>query len=247
MKLNVAGVLSDAWAMAKRDSDVLIGVSGLFLLVPQVAQAMFVASPPPLPVSSSDPVALQAWLDAVTLWSKQNDLLLLVLAVTSVFGSLALFTLYMDRGRPDVSTALRGALAWLPRYVWLALLVTLPVNVGTLLFLIPGLYLKGRLMAVSPAFVAERPLSAIGAFRRSFALTRGNALPLMALACVPLLAGDLVAMPFDAIGHAMDGAPMANPVVAAVIDLCTGLVHTIATVAAILIEIALYRRLSKGI
>lgn len=247
MKLNVAGVLSDAWAMAKRDRDVVIGVSGLFLLVPQVAQAMFVAAPPALPVSSSDPVALQAWLDAVTVWSKQNDLLVLILSVLSLFGSLTLFTLYMERGRPDVATALRSALAWLLRYVLLALLVTLPVNVGTLLFLIPGLYIKGRLMTVGPVFVGERPIGAVAAFRRSFALTRENALPLMALACVPLLAGDLLAMPFDAIGHALDGAPMANPVVAAVIDLCSGLAHTVATVAAILIEIALYRRLSKGI
>jgi hypothetical protein len=131
--------------------------------------------------------------------------------------------------------------------VLLALLVTLPVNFGALLLLIPGLYLKGRLLPVGPAFVAERPLGTIAAWRRSFALTRGHGLVLMALATVPLLAGDVLAVPFDAIGQALNGAPMANPVVAAVLDLCSGAARTVGTVAAILIEIALYRRLSNGI
>lgn len=247
MRLDAAAVLADAWAMARRDRDVLIGVGGVFLLVPQIAQAMFVASPPPLPVAGSDPAALQVWLDLVATWSKQNDLLVLTLALLSLFGTLALFLLYADRGRPDVATALRDALALLPRYVLLALLVTLPVNVGTLLLLIPGLYLKGRLMAAGPAFVAERPLGALATWRRSFALTRGHGLVLMAMACVPLLAGDLLSLPFQAIGSALGGAPMANPVVAAVIDCCTGAARTLATVAAILLEVALYRRLSRGI
>eukprot|EP01037_Dinobryon_pediforme_P029629 gene29629-33341_t len=101
--------------------------------------------------------------------------------------TLALFLLYADRDRPDVATALRQAVPLLPRYVLLALVVTFPVNVASLL-LIPGLYLKGRLMPVGPAFVAERPLGVIAAWRRSFALTRGHGLTLMAFACVPLIA-----------------------------------------------------------
>jgi hypothetical protein len=40
---------------------------------------------------------------------------------------------------------------------------------------------------------------------------------------------------------------MANPVVAAVLDAGIAGGHTLGTVAAVLIEIALYRRLSSGI
>lgn len=247
MKLDLAGVLADAWAMARRDRELLIGVAGVFVLVPQIAQAMFVAKPPALPESGADPAALQAWLDAFTLWSKQNDLMLLAFATIALFGSLVLFTLYVARPRPDVATALRGAVPLLPRYLLLALLVSFPVSVGWALLWLPGLYLKGRLMAVGAAFVAEQPLGTIAAWRRSFALTRGHGLVLMALACVPLVAGRVVALPLEAIGQLLDGAPMANPVVAAVIDCCTGLGYAAATVASILIEVALYRRLSRGI
>ncbi|WP_426263131.1 hypothetical protein [Sphingomonas sp. PWP1-2] len=246
MKLDAAAVLRDAWAMAKRDRDLLIAVGGVFLLVPRVAQVMFVDPTPPLPASSSDPVALQAWLDAVAVWSRHNDLLVLALTLASLFGTLTLLLLYTDRDRPDVAGALRKALPLLPRYILLALVVTFPVNIASLL-LIPGLYLKGRLMPIGPAFVAERPLGVIAAWRRSFALTRGHGLTLMAFACVPLIARDVLALPFELLGSAMNGAPMANPVVAAVLDVCNGGARSVATVAAILLEVALYRRLRSGI
>ena len=247
MTLDVAGVLRDAWAMAKRDRDVLVGVGGLLIFLPEVAQAMFVSTPPALPASGSDPAALQAWIEAATLWSRQNDLLLLTLSVVASFGALVLFLLYTDRNRPDVTGALATGIAFLPRYILLALAIALPVNIGTLLLLIPGLYLKGRLLPVGPLFVAERPIGVFAAWRRSFALTRGNGLILMALALVPLIGGDLLAMPFQLLGGALDGAPMANPVAAAVIDIGVGFGRTLGIVAAILIEVALYRRLNSGI
>jgi len=246
MRLDLAGVLRDAWAMAKRDRDVLIGVGGVLILVPQIAQAMFVTAPPPLPESGSDSAALQAWIEAATVWSRQNDVLLLALALVSLFGAVVLFLLYADRERPAVGSALSTGIAFLPRYVLLALSVTLPVNIGTLLLLLPGLYLKGRLLPIGPLFVAERPLGVFAAWRRSFALTRGHGLALMALACVPLLAGDLLALPFQLLGNALNGAPMANPVVAALLDIGVGVGRTLGVIAAILIEVALYRRLKTG-
>ena len=207
---------------------------------------MFVTAPPPLPGSGSDPAALQGWIEAATAWSRQNDVLLLALTVISLFGALVLFRLYTDRDRPAVGSALSSGFGFLPRYALLALSVTFPVNIATLLLLLPGLYLKGRLLPIAPLFVAERPIGVFAAWRRSFALTRGNGLMLMVLACVPLIGGDLLALPFQSLGSMLDGAPMANPVVAALLDIGVGLGRTIGVIAAILIEVALYRRLNSG-
>lgn len=247
MSLDVAGVLHDAWTMAKRDRELLIGVSGALILVPAIAQEMFVTVPPPLPPSGSDTLALRGWVEAATLWSRQNDPLLFGLSLVAVFGALVLFLLYTERSRMTVATALSTGIVFLPRYVLLALCVALPVNIGSLFLLIPGLYLKGRLLPIGPLFVGERPIGVFAAWRRSFAMTRGHGLILMALACVPLLGGDLLAVPFKLLGQTLDGAPMANPVVAALLDCIVGLCRTFGVVASILIEVALYRRLSKGI
>lgn len=245
MTIDLAGVLRDAWALAKRDRDVLIAVAGMFILVPQIAQAMFVSKPPDFPSLSADRAAIDAWLAAATAWGGQNDVRVLLFAAASIFGKLALFTLYLDRARPDVAGALARALRLSPRFVLLAVAVTIPVNVGLLLIL-PGVYLTGRLLLAGPSLVAERPLGVVAAVRRSLALTRRHGLALMALACVPLLAGDLLALPFLSLGDAADGAPMANPVAAALLDCGAGLGRTLGAVATVLVQVALYRRLSRG-
>ena len=55
--------------------------------------------------------------------------------------------------------------------------------------------------------------------------------------------------PFIAIGKGFGGAPMANPVVAGLLDLAAAAGVTIALLGTILIQVALYRRLrsSRGI
>ena len=245
MNLNVAGILRDAWAMAKRDSELLRGIAGVFLFIPDLAGAIYVA-PAPAPPAVVDQTSADLWLKQLGVWGQQYELLVIVLSLLSLFGVLALFVVYIDRARPTVSGALGQAGALLPHYLLLALAVSVPVSIGSIL-VFPGLYLKGRLLPVSPVFVGERPIGVFAAWRRSFALTRGNGLVLMGLAFVPLLGGRLIALPFELLGTALDGAPMANPVVAAVLDAGIAGGHTLGTVAAVLIEIALYRRLSSGI
>lgn len=245
MMLDVAGVLRDARAMAKRDRAVLFGVGGALLFVPDLAQAMFVAPPPDFP-SFSDPAETDLWVRHFMVWSQRYELIVLLLGLVGLFGALVLFMLYADRGRPTVAAALGRAAALLPHYLLLAIMVSFPVGLGTLL-IFPGLYLKGRLLPVGPVFVADRPAGAIAAWRHSFALTRGHGFVLMGLACVPLLGGELLALPFAMLGKALDGAPMANPVAAVLLDVGQAGGHVAGIVAAILIEVALYRRLSSGI
>lgn len=244
--LDLSGIVREAWAIARRDGAVLIAVGGMFVFVPLLAQAMFVTPPPALPATGAEPAAWEAWFDAVSAWGMRNDPLLIAVVLVSLFGTMSLFRLYVDRDRPDVATTLRTGLALFPRFVLLALLVALPVNLGMLALLLPGLYLKGRLFVAAPAFLAERPLGVTAAWRRSFALTRGHGLVMMALACVPLLAGSVLSAPFDAIGQSADGAPMANPVAAGLIDLVASALRAACAVAAILLEIVVYRRLSNG-
>jgi hypothetical protein len=245
MNLDPFGILRDAWEMAKRDRQLLLAVAGVFLFLPNLVQTLFVAPPPPFP-DFSDQTAVAAWVQQVTLWSQSYELIVIGAALVALFGTLALFLLYADRSRPTVSGALGKALSLLPYYLLLALSTTIPVGLGYLLLILPGLYLKGRLLPVYPVFVAERPIGIVGAWQRSFALTRGAGFVLMGLACVPLLGGWLLALPFNLLGTALSGAALANPVSALLIDGGIALAQVLATLAAVLIEVALYRRLSSG-
>lgn len=241
MSFDMTGVLHDAWAMAKRDRDLLIGVAGVFLFVPQLVIAMFVPQPPAFP-GMTDQAAVDAWLAKVELWSQSYSLLVVALAVTMLFGALTLFRLHLAADRPDVRGAMLGAVTQLPLYVLLALLVTMPISLGLLLLVLPGIYVQSRLLLAAPAFVAEQPIGPIAAVRRSLALTRGKVLPMLALASISLLAGDLLAWPFQTLGTSPGGAALANPVAAALLDLGAAGGVTLGSVATILIQVAAYRR-----
>jgi hypothetical protein len=248
MTLDVNGVFGDAWRLWKRDRDLLIGVAGFFLFVPELAMKLFVALPPKTP-ATLDQAALKAWLDAMESWSNQYSLLVVVLALVSLFGVVAVFTVYLDPERPDVARGLVRALRLFPRFLLLSILVAIPVYFGLMLFYLPGFYAQGRLLLAAPAVVAEQPYGAIGSMSRSLTLTRGHGLILAGFGCMSLLAGNLLSWPFEAIGGTLDGAPMANPVVAALLDIGSAAGATVGVLGAILVQVALYRRLtsSRGI
>ncbi|WP_242137562.1 MULTISPECIES: hypothetical protein [unclassified Sphingomonas] len=242
-RLDIGAVLRDAWAMAKRDRDVLLGVCGLLLLVPQVALAMFVARPPALPGAAEE---MTAWLAAVQAWSQLYSLPVIVLSIVLLLGSATVLSLYLDRSHPTVQAAVLRALSLLPRVVLLSLLMSFPVSVGTLLLFLPGLYLQGRLLLALPLLIDTPSIGVIAAFTRSFALTRGHGLILLGVACITVLLGDILALPFRSVGAALQGAPLANPVVAAMLEVGAAAGVTIGMVATLLIQVALYRRLNTG-
>jgi len=248
MTLDVNGVFGDAWRLWKRDRDLLIGVAGFFLFVPELAMKLFVALPPKTP-ASLDRAALRAWLDAMESWSDQYSLRVALLALVSLFGVVAVFSLYLDPERPDVRRALVRALRLFPRFLLLSFLVAIPVYFGLMLLYLPGFYAQGRLMLAAPVAVADQPCGAVRSMSRSLVLTRGHGLILAGFGCMSLLAGNLLSWPFEVIGGMLDGAPMANPVVAALLDIGAAAGSTVGVLGAVLVQIALYRRLtsSRGI
>lgn len=249
MTLDVAGVFADAWQMWKRDRELLLAVVGLFLFLPDLVIELYV---PPMPVPTgaiTDPAVMKSWWPQVEAWSSHYSPIVTIAGLAAMFGTLMIFTLYLDPRRPNARVALLRTLTLAPCYLLAALLISLAVNIGLLLFVLPGLYALGRLMLSVPALVADRTRGVLGAISRSLALTAGNGLVLAGFACIALFAESLLSSPFHALGKAMDGAPMANPVVAVLLD--TGAAAGVAAglLGAILIEVALYRRLaaSKGI
>jgi len=244
MTINVRGVLADAWGLWKRDRDLLLGVLGLFVFLPQFAVLLLVPLPPDFP-GLADEKALLAWFAAYQLWSSAFSGWILGATLVAAFGLLVTMTLYLARGRPDTGSAMVSALSLSPRYLLAIILVAIPVQFGLLLIL-PGLYVQGRLMLVEASLVAERPLGVFGAFSRSIALTRGLGLPLMGLACITLLTGAILSMPFEVLGKALDGAPMANPVMGALLDSAAAAGMAIGKLVAVLIQVALYRRLTES-
>ena len=252
MNLDVAGVLADAWRMWKRDRDLLLGVGGFFLFLPQFAVLVLVPDPPVLlAVGEENEQAVRAWTIVMGQWLGNYGLILVASVLCAAFGALLVFMLYLARGRLELKHALPAALRLLPRYLLVSLLASLPIVVIAMpplgfLLAIPVIYALGRMMLAAAAMVAEQPLGAIAAVKRSIDLTKGHGLVFAGIAVILLLGGHLLPYPFVALGRVLDGAPIANPVSAALIDGLAAATAAFVTIATILIEVALYRRLAAS-
>jgi hypothetical protein len=249
MTFDVAAVFADAWQMWKRDRELLLAVAGFFLFLPQFAAKLLIPVAPEPAGFGRDAAALKSWLVAYQAWLSNYGVIILVLSLALLFGTLLIFTLYLDTRRPNLRVGLINALTLMPRYVLAVLFVSVPVYIGLVLLVLPGIYALGRLMLTTPSLVANRSGGVLAALGRSVALSSGHGMILAGFACITLFGGRMLAMPFDALGKTLDGAPLANPFVAAMLHFGSAAGLAAGALAAILIEISLYRRLaaSKGI
>ena len=254
MNFDVAGVLADAWRMWKRDRDLLLGVGGFFLFLPQFAVLALIPEVPGVPAGVSDEEAIRTLTPIMTQWISNYGLAWIAAALCATFGALLVYVLYLRRGRLALKDALPATLWLLPRYLLVSMLASLPVLLFAVpmlgfLLLIPVLYALGRMILAGAAMVAEQPLGAVAAVKRSIELTRGHGLVFAGIAVVLLLGVRLLPYPFVALGHMLDGATIANPVSAVLLDGMAAATASFAAIATILIEVALYRRLvaSEGI
>lgn len=246
MTVSFAGVVADAWALFRRDADLLLRVAGPFLFLPAYALTMLV---PPMPMPDAgiaDAAArAEAWTAAVSPWVTRYGLGFLLAYVAAYFGQAVLMHLYVDRERPPVGVAMRRAAAGFPRFFAAMLLVSVPAGMGMWLLVLPGLYVLGRTLPTAPVLVAERPIGIGGAIGRALTLTRGNGLTLTGVAAAIYLSALLAGQPFLLIDGWMRGDGHANPLAIGLVDAAAAAVAMLAQLSSALVAIAAYRRLAR--
>lgn len=241
MPIRIQPVLAEAWALFRRDRDWLLALAAPFLFLPTFALALFVPAWPAAPERGGEArdTRVLAWADQFAAWAGEYGGWYVLAYAAASFGSAALYASYLDRGSESVRDALGRAGTLLPRYLLAAILVAIPVGAGLFLWILPGVYLMGRTMMTGPTLVAERPIPAATALARSFSLSSGAGLPLMALAALTLFGGVLASQPFVALkdGAGANAVPFVlGAAGAALASMLTGL-------AQVLIAVAAYRRL----
>lgn len=163
---------NDVWAdtlrLTRAQWPALVAIAGAFVFLPTLLLNHFfpVGEPP----TGTD---LQAYFQFLLDYYRHNSLAIVLEGFVVMVGSAAMLRLVFARGG-TVGGAIVYAVALLPVYSILVVLVNLAVGAGLVLFLVPGLYLWGRLMIAAPAMVAEDRRNPIDALRRGFALTAGH-------------------------------------------------------------------------
>jgi hypothetical protein len=198
--------ISEAWKSAVRlvasNRDMLAAIAGVFILLPNLAFALFFPEPqvaPNLPPREQMAILGEAYSSAMPL--------LLPISLVQMAGLLIVMIVMTDRNRPTVATAIRqGALATLPYFgaqilVGL-LLATVFVMMATLAGAIGSTAIASalvmlvfafaatlalRMALVAPVLACEHERNPVMAMRRSWQLTQGSALRLASFLLLALL------------------------------------------------------------
>ena len=246
MKLTFAGVVADAWGLFRRDADLLLRIAGVFMFFPAFALTLLV---PPMPVPDgniADATArAEQWTNALGDWLGGYGIGFVIAYAAVYFGWAIIAVLYCDPARPDIRGAVARAARIYPRFFLAMLLVSLPAGLGMWVLVIPGLYVVGRTLPVAAILLAERPVGAWRAIRRSLVLTRGNGMALIGLAAFAYLFGLLAGQPFLLLDHWLRTEGGANPVAVAMADALAAAAATATQVALVLFAIVSYRRLAR--
>lgn len=250
MKLDVIGTLRDAWGLFRRDGGLLVRLAAPFLFWPSLALGLLVPMPPqPEEGVGEGGQRAMAWIDSVGEWATHYGGWYFAAYAIGMIGTAAVLSLELGGGRQSVGEALGRALTMAPRFLLAMVLVAVPVGAGTLLWILPGIYIAGRLMLVGPVLFAERRMAALAAMGRSVMLTRGAGLSMAALASCTYLGGIVAARPFVALIEMVQGdggMGSGNPVAIALLQAGAAAVAMAAGLAQALISIAAYRRLFRG-
>lgn len=159
--LDLAALWRETLETARADLPLYFALAAAFVLLPELALALY-GPPPPETIEALTPrfLLLKAVLPA---------------AIAAI-AQLAIVTLVVG-GRhgdgPTVGGALKLALLALPGLLLAMVAAALPVSVGILLLVLPGLYLAARLALLMP-IIADRHLAPLAALRESWTMTEGN-------------------------------------------------------------------------
>lgn len=199
---------TDAANMVTANRDLLLALAGVFLVVPAFAVTMLL--PPPQPAEGAE---FEAILATMGDYYRSNAVVLVAMALFQMIGTLSILALFTDTRRPTVGEAIRQGFRYTPTAIAAQLIlgmaigamVLLPVMLGgatkspgfTALSLLAafglGVWAMVRLSLVAPAVVADRLANPLRALERSWRLTEGHALRLLAFYALVVI-GFLVVM-----------------------------------------------------
>lgn len=168
-KLDLSACWNDVMHLFRANRELLLSVAGVFILLPSLAFAMFA----PQPVSPPD-ADLQTIYQGMQQFYTDNVLWILLVGLANGFASVVMLVLILDRSQPSVGESLRRGLSILLPYYAMGVLSSVLVFLGSLAFVLPGIYIFVKLLIAGPVMVAERTYSITAPMRRSWALTKGN-------------------------------------------------------------------------
>lgn len=245
MTLTFSRLLADAWSLFRRQADLILRIALPLVVFPAFAVQLLCDPLPPLPPPPRDQPMLEAWIAQVGVWGQTNAIWYLLADAVSVFGLAAIAILLLDPDRPVVAGALRTAGTRLVPFILASLLIAVPVGMGMWLFVLPGLWVQGRLSAVIPLLARAPGQRVIPAIRTSWRATRGAGFALAGAVVSVFLLQWLAIVPLLSADEWLRAPGNDNPLVLSLVDALIALLGGAYHLSVLMIGVAAYIRLAR--
>lgn len=214
MKLDMGQAWNAATAMLAANRGIVVAIAGVFIFLPYLVLALFLPQAVQGPAETADPEVMMAMMQDLYL---NNWWAFLLVTVIQGIGMIALLILLTDRRRPTVGEALaKGAtgfityiLAQILTGFMIALLIVFPIvaAVGSvtvavivgLVAAVAAVYLAIKFSLSAPVVAIEGERNPVQALRRSWQITKGNSLRLLAFYILLMIAMGVVLVLFTMI------------------------------------------------
>ncbi len=223
-------------ALLTNERSLLVALGGAFFLLPSLALSFIL----PAPAEAT----LQALAQAIAPYFP----IIFLVSIVQLLGQATVWTLVMAEERLTVGQAIAASLQFLPFYFVINVCANIAIGIGLALLILPGLYLAARLAPVGAIAVAERHRWPVSAFRRSFEVTKGNALPVFAflliVGIVYLIVSMVASIVFGSV-FALAGLDMQpGGIGSSLLSVVSGIISATGSVIFTLMQVAIYRQLT---
>jgi hypothetical protein len=185
MKLSYTAIWADTVRLIRAHGSLAAALAGVFIFLPALLIGHFLPTP-----QTSDPNQV---VNLIVEHFRANFHWMLLSALLSSAGALAILFLVL-RGATTVGAAIAAAFALLVPYFLAVVLTGIPIAVGIALFIVPGLYLIGRLVPLGPVMVAEGTRNPLAAIARTWRLTKGHGWAVTGFFLLVIVAGLILSM-----------------------------------------------------
>jgi hypothetical protein len=233
-KLDFTAAWEDVVAMLKAHLGLVLPIAGVFIILPMVILNVIVPQPD---FDSVEDIAvilklMQEYFSALAPW-------FIGTFAIAMIGNLAIYHLVLGGKNPTVGEAISLGLASFLPYFLASLMSGVAIVLGMLLLFIPGLYLSIKFSMTGPAIAVENIKSPIEALSRSWALTKGNSLRILAFILVVAVIAYIGAF---IIGLILGGIlSFISPVLSTILD---SILQGMVGVLLLFVGMAIYRQLA---
>lgn len=169
-KFDMGAAWDDTLLLLKSHTALIVAIAGVFFFLPALAFAWFGPVPIEPPAGADFDQLMASFRES----ARQMIPGQIVVALTTMIGTVAILRLWLSRSGVSVGEALTFGLMLFPTMLVAQILSVIAIGIGVILLIIPGLYLVGRLALVAPAIADRAIYNPIDAIRTSWELTRNN-------------------------------------------------------------------------